>query len=368
MEEPPLILKAKSLIQSVKGKSLTIEDRKNRSIDLAALMLEEAQRIQTPEEIQQQNQLAGMMRDPIGKVFTTAMTDQCFRSRNPVRVANQLAYLIETFGVPSYLPKMKRLSLKTFAAIGQMLAPLAVPLVIHMVRKETSKVILPEEKPYLAKHMQKRRQEGVRINLNHLGEAILGEEEAKRRLQIYLDDLARPEVEYISIKISTIFSQIQLLAWEETLSVLADRLRQLYRAAMQARYVRWDGLEVPKFVNLDMEEYRDLQLTVALFRQVLDEPEFIQHAAGIVLQSYLPDSYLIQQELTLWAMQRANQGGAPIKIRLVKGANLAMEKVESALYLWPQAPIPPKKRLTLTLRGWLLMAVKKNMLGLPTWE
>jgi RHH-type transcriptional regulator, proline utilization regulon repressor / proline dehydrogenase / delta 1-pyrroline-5-carboxylate dehydrogenase len=341
MQESPLIKKAKDQIEAAKGE-ISLTERKDRAVALAALMLEEAQRIQTPAEKRQQAQLAGMMRDSIGKAFTTMLTDQCFRSNHSLRIADQLVYVIKRLGIPRFLPASKRLSLQAFATFGKALSSIAVPLTIRMIRKETNNVILPGEERPLNKHMQKRRGEGVRINLNHLGEAILGEKEAQHRLQIYLNDLAKPEVEYISVKISTIYSQINLLDWQKTLLILADRLRQLYRAAIKFRYLRPDGVSVPKFVNLDMEEYRDLQLTVALFRQVLDEPEFYQHEAGIVLQSYLPDSFLIQQELTVWAMQRLLQGGAAIKIRIVKGANLAMEQFESALRLWPQAPYMSK--------------------------
>jgi len=51
---------------------------------------------------------------------------------------------------------------------------LAVPLTIQMIRRDTRHVILPGEEKPLAEHMNKRRKEGVRINLNHLGEAIFG--------------------------------------------------------------------------------------------------------------------------------------------------------------------------------------------------
>lgn len=338
MKESDLIHEAKKKIEAVKGRSLSILERKEAAISLAALILEEAQRVQTSQEKQQQQQLAGMVKDPIGKVFTTAITDQCFRSHRAARVANQLIYLINKYGIPSYLPFSRRVSLQVFKWLGQPLARFLVPLVVEMLRRETSHVILPGEEKSLVKHIQKRHAEGVRVNLNHLGEAILGEEEAHKRLHIYLEDLAKPDIEYISVKISTIYSQINLLAWKDTLNVLADRLRQLYREAIKHQYKRPDGQYVSKFVNLDMEEYRDLALTVALFRKVLDEPEFYSYSAGIVLQSYLPDSYFIQQELTSWAIQRVAQGGAPIKIRLVKGANLAMEQVEAALRLWPQTP------------------------------
>ncbi|KIC74318.1 bifunctional proline dehydrogenase/L-glutamate gamma-semialdehyde dehydrogenase [Candidatus Protochlamydia amoebophila] len=342
MKKSSLIENALFQIHSVKGKKLSLQERQDLAISLAAKMLKEAQYIQTKAEKRQQAELAGMMNDSVGKIFTTALTDQCFRSLQNSRVADQLAQVIHKYGIPIYLSDKKRLALKAFRLVGKILSSLAVPITIRLIQKETRHIILPGEPQAFAKHMKKRCQEGVRINLNHLGEAILGEEEARRRLQIYLDDLANPLIECISIKISTIYSQIHLLAWEETLEILSERLRLLYRAAIKNKYRRATGEVISKFVNLDMEEYRDLNLTVALFKKVLDEPEFFQYQGGIVLQSYLPDSYLIQQELTQWAMQRVNRMGAPIKIRLVKGANLAMEQFESAVRLWPQAPYTTK--------------------------
>ncbi|MDP1880666.1 MAG: bifunctional proline dehydrogenase/L-glutamate gamma-semialdehyde dehydrogenase [Parachlamydiaceae bacterium] len=360
MKDSSLLSQAHSLIQTFKGKKQLLDDRISSSIHLAALMMEEAQRIQTPNEKSQQAQLAGMMNDPIGKTFTTQLTDQCFRSQRNSRIADQLVYVINDLGVPSYLPATKRFALETFSKLGKLFYPIFVPLTIKMIQNETSNVILPGEEKALSQHMQKRRKEGVRINLNHLGEAILGEEEAAKRLNIYLKDLEKPEVEYISIKISTIYSQINLLSWEDSLNILADRLRLLYRTAMKNEYIRPDGTVVQKFVNLDMEEYRDLRLTVALFKKVLDEHEFHHYKAGIVLQSYLPDSFLIQQELTLWAMQRVHKGGAPIKIRIVKGANLAMEQFEAAVRLWPQAPYTSKKDVDANYKRMVTYGCQKD--------
>lgn len=360
MEDSLLIRQAKAKVQAVREKPLSVLQLKDEAIQLAALLLKEARRIQTPAEKKQQQQLARMMNDPIGKVFTTQITDQCFRSSRPSRVADQLTYVIRKYGVPGYLPADRRYALKIFKVVGRSLSHLIVPVTVQMLRKETSGVILPGEEKLLVKYMEQRRKEGVRVNLNHLGEAILGEGEARHRLDIYLKDLSKPQVEYISVKISTIFSQIHLLAWDETVVTLAERLRELYRAAMTHEYVRPDGTKVPKFVNLDMEEYRDLRLTVDLFKKVLDEPEFHRHSAGIVLQTYLPDSFAIQQELTEWAVKRVANGGAPIKIRVVKGANLAMEQVESALRLWPQAPYISKKEVDANYKRMITYGCKKE--------
>ena len=360
INESPLITKAETQIRLAKEKKLASNELTQATIDLAAMMLEEAVLIQTQKEKKQQEQLARMMEDPVGKVFTTAITDQCFRSGKDGRIANQLVYLIQKYGVPNYLTTDKKCALTLFKYLGRPLSPITVPLTVKMLRKETASVILPGEDSELKKHMARRRKEGVRINLNLLGEAILGEEEALHRQNIYLADLAKPEVEYISIKISTIYSQINLLAWDETIEILSNRLRLMYRAAMKNIYVRPDGTKVPKFVNLDMEEYRDLHITVALFCKVLDEPEFLSCSAGIVLQAYLPDSYLIQQELTIWAMKRLAHGGVPIKIRIVKGANLAMEQVEAGLRLWPQAPYDAKSDVDANYKRMVLYACQKR--------
>lgn len=337
--------KASEQLDLAKGKQSTLEEREKNAVKLASYMLQEAVRTQTHEEKLKQKQLSKMMHDSKGKAFTTNMTDQCFRSSSSFRVADQLIYLLSLLGIPKYLSFLKQCQLSAFKFLSPIFAPILVPLVTFMLRRETASVILPGEDSALSKHMALRKKQGVRINLNHLGEAILGEQEAKRRLQVYLDDLAKPDIEYISIKISTIFSQIHLIAWEQTLEILSERLKALYRAAMSNTFVNKEGIESPKFVNLDMEEYRDLELTKALFIKVLSDPEFLEFSAGIVLQAYLPDCFLIQQELTQWAMERMRKGGAPIKIRIVKGANLAMEQFEASLRGWPQAPYKSKSHV-----------------------
>jgi RHH-type proline utilization regulon transcriptional repressor/proline dehydrogenase/delta 1-pyrroline-5-carboxylate dehydrogenase len=329
---------AQSILAAVKGQSLSVEQLTAYAVELAAELLTAAQAQQTETEKRQAAKIEGMMNDPLGKIMTMALSDQAFRSHNPARINDQIRHLIEGYGVPSYFADWEQIALALGTRVGEYIPHMVVPFVVAKLRAETSSVILPgEEDPFRA-YLQKRRKSGTRLNLNHLGEAILGEGEAKRRLEAYLNLLARPDVEYISVKISSVFSQINLIAFEETVEEIKARLRILYRTAMQHNYVLPNGRSVPKFINLDMEEYRDLHLTVAAFQQVLDEPEFLNHKAGIVLQAYLPDSYAAQQDLTAWAKTRVAAGGSPIKVRIVKGANLAMERVEAALKGWEQAP------------------------------
>jgi RHH-type proline utilization regulon transcriptional repressor/proline dehydrogenase/delta 1-pyrroline-5-carboxylate dehydrogenase len=229
--------------------------------------------------------------------------------------------------------------------MGQSLPSLVVPPIVARLRHETEALILPAEDEDLRRYLAERRAAGIRLNLNQLGEAILGEAEAARRLDAYLALLARDDVEYISVKVSSVSSQIELPAFRHTVEVVKERLRTLYRQSLRHRYRHPDGRVTPKFVNLDMEEYRDLDLTVTAFREVLDEPEFIALPAGIVLQAYLPESHRVQRALVAWATARCERGGAPIKLRVVKGANLAMERIEADLHGWPQAPYTTKREV-----------------------
>lgn len=287
--------------------------------------------------------IAGMMNDAAGKAFTLAMVDQVFRSQSPAKQAARWRRVLRQFGAPKYLPLVDRALLNAGGAASALAPGVVMPLVADRLRADSSHVILNANPARLAAHLDQRREQGFRINLNHLGEAVLGEEEARRRFETLLEYLANPRVDYVSVKISAIFSQVNVIAWDASVRAIAERLRVLYRAAAPQR----------KFVNLDMEEYRDLALTLETFQKVLDEPEFRSFSAGIVLQAYLPDSFAAQQTLTAWAKQRVARGGAEIKVRLVKGANLAMEKVEAELHGWNPAPYATKAETDANYRRML---------------
>lgn len=352
------IVQAIDCIERTKKSPLQETDRQRLASDLAGYIVQAADLVQTSKEKSFQRELARMMDDPNGKAFTTSMTDQCFRTSDVNRIADQIIYLLNKFGVPRFLFPFKKFQLTIFKYFGRSLASIIVPLAKAALRKQTSTVILPAEPARLNKYLQKRFEEKVRINFNRLGEKVLGEEEAQSYLKKYLEDLANPKIEYISIKISTIYSQINLLSWDETLSILCERLKILYRASKKHLYTNKSGNTSSKFINLDMEAYTDLYLTVEVFCRVLSDLEFLDYSAGIVLQSYLPDSYAIQQELTSWAANRLEKGGSPIKIRIVKGANLAMEQIEASLKGWEQAPYTNKSDVDANFKRMLIYGVQ----------
>ena len=310
-----------------------------RAIELAAELLERASALQTPQERRQQAELDRMVSHADDKATLVEMTDQAFRTHTPARVADQLTHLLDVQGVPRFFSPVEQAMLRGFQSFGEYLPGVAVPLVKDKMRRETANVILPAESDLLTEHLRNRQQQGVRMNVNLLGEAILGEQEARRRIQQCIEALRLEEVRCLSVKISTLYSQVSSLAREHTISKVADRLETLYRTA--DREIE-DSSGTGKFVYLDMEEYRDLYLTADVLCETLSRPGLEATRAGVALQAYIPDSDLVLQRLIQWSRERVGNGGTPLTIRLVKGANLEMERVEASIGGHPQAPYKSK--------------------------
>ena len=69
-----------------------------------------------------------------------------------------------------------------------------------------------------------------------------------------------------------------------------------------------------------MEEYRDLELTLAVFRRVLDEDRLRRHRRrASCCRPTCPTRCPALEELCAWARERRDRAGGWIKVRLVKG-------------------------------------------------
>ncbi|MGV1005012.1 MAG: bifunctional proline dehydrogenase/L-glutamate gamma-semialdehyde dehydrogenase [Candidatus Nanopelagicales bacterium] len=305
----------------------------DQAVERAAGWLAAAERTLTRREKANRKRISRLLEDPAGVPVTMALTDEVMRIGDSKRAVGTLQAAAQDGNVKA-LGLRDDLGLKMLGQVAKVLPGPAMSLVHWQVRAAAEGIILPAQQRRLRKHLAKRAAVGARLNINVLGEAVLGEAEANNRLDRVIEMLSRPEVTYVSVKISAIAAQLSAYDHAGSVSRVAERLRRLYRAGQATDPVT--------FVNLDMEEFRDLALTVDVFKQVLSEPEFAAVNAGIVLQAYLPESHAVFANLLTWATARVAGGGAPIKVRIVKGANLAMEKAEAQLHGWTAAPYPTK--------------------------
>jgi RHH-type proline utilization regulon transcriptional repressor/proline dehydrogenase/delta 1-pyrroline-5-carboxylate dehydrogenase len=238
--------------------------------------------------------------------------------------------------------------------VGLGIGSLAPGLMAGAIRKnvtEMAKMFIVGENPQEALSvLKKARKNKMTFTVDILGEATLSEKEAQEYQSRYLeliDWLAKdsqswdevPQIDRdhegaipkvnVSVKMTALYSQINDKAWDVTKAILKERLRPVYRSAMQK------GV----FLNLDMEQYSVKHLTVEVFKELLMEPEFRNYKYfGCVIQAYLRDSYEDIRDLVLFAQER----GTPFSIRLVKGAYWDYETVEAEQRGWP-IPVYTKK-------------------------
>ena len=286
----------------------------------------------TRAERAQATRLHDLTADPGSLSFAMAFCDRVLRPESPGVAARQLRRLVAA-GQPRFLSPADRTLLRLGARLSSVVPGAVMPLARRRLRALVGDLLADATDPALRRHLAGLRAEGFRVNVNLLGEAVLGHTEAARRRADVLTLMARPDVDYVSVKVSSVCAQINLWSYADTLRRTKDALRDVLAAA---------GTTPPTFVNLDMEEYKDLALTLDAFTGLLDEREFLELEAGIVLQAYLPESMTAMQRLCAWATARRRRGGARVKVRIVKGANLAAERVEAAVRGWPLAPYGAK--------------------------
>jgi len=299
---------------------------------------------QTPAERRRARRLGRLLADPSGRELVFRLTDEVLRTDDDRRAARRLRTLAGA-GLPGTLGIVDRTGLRLAAAASGAFPGLVAHVVRARLRAETRRVVIRAADPALARHLARRRRSGIDGNVNLLGEAILGDAEAAARVDAVCRLLQRPDVRCVSVKVSALAANLDVLAFDHSVDRIAEALRRIFRAAASSA--------LPKLVSLDMEEYHDLHLTVDAFRTVLDEPEFRSLVAGLALQAYLPDSHAVLAELCAWASRRRSAGGAPVRVRLVKGANLAMESVEAELADWAPAPYASKGEVDASFKRML---------------
>ena len=277
--------------------------------------------------------LAETLRDPSGLDFTVSFVDGVIRPEDQKVAAERVGKLAGAG--PAFLPNYLRLPLKLGGKAAQVLPGVVVPAATKVFQQLVGDLVLNAKGKGLEKSIARLKESGARLNINLLGEAVLGNKEASKRLSDTSKLLERDDVDYVSMKVSSVIGPHDPWAYDEAVENAVDALLPLYAKA--ASY------EPKKFINLDMEEYHDLHLTIDVFKAILDRPEFLDLRAGIVLQAYLPDALPAMQDLQAWSATRVARGGTPIKVRVVKGANLSMERVNAITHGWPMVTEPSKE-------------------------
>ncbi len=310
-----------------------LERVRPRVVELAHRWLERAEEAGVAER-RTSARLAALLADERGLDLAVGFVDRVTRAESDIVAARGFAAVVGDGRPPRFLSPPDRVLLALGARIAPALPWPTMPLARHRLRALVGHLVVDATPRPLGRHLSAAHEAGVALNLNLLGEAVLGTAEATRRRDRTIQVLRRTDVDYVSIKVSSVVGRLNPWDHGHAVDRVVEALRPLYLAALAS--------EPPVFVNLDLEEYRDLDLTVDAFMRLLDEPELLGLSAGLALQAYLPDTLPLLEQLLDWAAARRRRGGADIRIRLVKGANLSLERVEAELAGWVPAPYATK--------------------------
>ncbi len=219
---------------------------------------------------------------------------------------------------------------------------LVAPVVRRNVVKLARRFIAEESGDSLIKVLAALRREPAAFTLDVVGEATVSEAEAAAMQARYLELLRRlaqasaawpalaqidaapdgplPRVN-LSVKLSSLCARFDPLD-PGTEIVVRDRLRGLLREAAK----------LGAALTVDMEQFAFKDLTLEIFRGVLEEREF--HGApraAIALQAYLKETESDARALIDWARRRERRIG----VRLVKGAYWDSEIAWAKQKGWP---------------------------------
>lgn len=299
-----------------------------KSIALAEELQSKIEQNLSASERQFHAKMQKLLNNPKNKVMLIELLDRSFRCKDKKASFELIEHTLNKFGIADFFSAFEKFLLFSFLNFGKLSPNLSVPFFISHLRNDTKAMVLDADENFLAPHITKRKNEqNITLNVNLIGEEVLGEAESKYRMQKYEEALKSSYITYISIKITTIFSQINIIDFDYSKDEVVKRLDKLYALALEEQ----NRQGVSKFINLDMEEFRDLELTVAAFMESVGKFDI---KAGIVLQAYIPDSYEYLKKILAFSKERVLKGMQPIKIRFVKGANMESEETIASQRGW----------------------------------
>ncbi len=228
------------------------------------------------------------------------------------------------------------------ASSGSLVGKIAAGTIKKNVESMAEMFIAGQDSESAFSALEKLWKQGQCFTVDILGEAVVSENEARdyhgRYLELVLGlsekvkswkDGPSEETPWgklpranVSVKCSSLYSQIDSLSLRKSVEVIKDRLRPILRAAVEKNAM----------VNLDSEQfdYRDIIFTAA--EELFVEPEFkIYPHFGVVVQAYLRDSIADIERMIRLGKRR----GAPVTVRLVKGAYWDFEVIRALDNDWP---------------------------------
>ena len=239
---------------------VTIDD----SVYLATDLIELASRKEKLSDKRRKSQFSRLLNNSKTLQTTMHLTDEVMRissskaSGKILRNINQkVTYkglgLIDFFG------------LKVLILMSNIFPGFAKYIVETRVKLDSKGIILNSKKDKLKTYIDKRKQQDIDVNINILGEAVLGEEEANKRFNEILSVMELEEVTYISVKISAIVSQLQE----------ADKLIESLKSVYENYWKSKNEINTSVKISLTVSINNNNNSEISKFEEILDNADLV---------------------------------------------------------------------------------------------
>ena len=281
--------------------------------------------------------LAKALKDQHGLDFTVGFVDRVVRPED-LSVAGTESVRCSPAPAPAFLPWYMRVAVRLGGALAPALPWAVVPIARRVLRGMVGHLIVDARPDQLGQAIAKLKQgrhpaqpQPARRGGARRGARPRAGSTGTRAM------LQRPDVDYVSIKVSSIVSQLSMWAFDETVERVVEPPHPAVRAGRRLARRRSSSTSTWRSTATSTSPSR-------CSRGILDQPAAAEprgrhRAAG------LPAGCARRVPAAHRSGRAARRAAAapPIKVRVVKGANLAMEHVDATVHGWPLATYPTKQ-------------------------
>ncbi|MDN5699059.1 MAG: aldehyde dehydrogenase, partial [Kocuria sp.] len=175
-----------------------------------------------------EDRLSTVLQDPHGLEFTVGFVDRVIRTEDTKAAAKALQDIAKL--TPESMSAVDRAQIKAGTALSDKLSSIVVPAARTRLRQMVGHMVVDARPGPFGKSVKAMKEKGHRLNINLLGEEVLGEHEAKKHLNDAKELLHRPDVDYVSLKVSSVVPQLSHWGFDRTADRVVERLLPLYEA------------------------------------------------------------------------------------------------------------------------------------------
>lgn len=346
------------LLNSASDIILAIEERTQKSIELAELLILDLKESSSKKEKNKTQNLSNFLNVlKKKKTLFSHLIDLSFRSTSSKRVIDQISHLIAQFGIPKDATFSMKFKFRLLKILGCFFPKIFTSFLQKEIIKESLNILCFTQKNYLEKYLEDNKDNDTIFWL--IQKPSFGKKTVSTNIQNILKLIQNPKISSLCINVSNLTSYLSSNLHSNAKEELEINLKLILQAVLENPFKEGKD-ERQKLIFLNFDRHRNLNLTIEIFEKVLSLDEFLKVKMGITLKAYFPESFEIQKKLIDFAKKRVEKNGCEIILRITKGSSLNLEQIEASKNNWPSPTFTSKIETDANFKKMIELGCKKE--------